>query len=376
MLVCVFLLCSFSSENENKDLHNKSFLEGSNEKISKENGDIYGTEEELSKIYEEFLSVLPSDVPRDIKEVSGVVSAASVFEYIADVLKSESSAKTFFSFIAIAMIFSLFEVLSADLGEISQTVKAAFSVALALPVFELMKEALAAVGDGIGSGSEIFSKIIPTVLAVTAIGKGTATAAAAGTAMSFALSFVSELLSGLILPISSLIFSASMLSSFDTGALTGGIVKGARGWFNTLIGISSLIVVSTLACQTLITAAADSTLQKGARYAISNMIPIVGGVVSGALSTLISGVKLLSGTVGVLSCVALLSVMGAPLVKLLFLRFCVGTCITVTSFSGGSFGERFFTSLRSAIDTVVAILASSLLIYVLEIIIVTKTLGG
>ena len=99
-------------------------------------------------------------------------------------------------------------------------------------------------------------------------------------------------------------------------------------------------------------------------------------MVSGALGALISGVKLLSSTVGVVSVVAILSVISLPLIKLLFFRFCLFVCITVSSFSGGSFGAKFFGSVRGALDTLIAVYASSSLIYVLEIIIVTGSIRG
>ena len=171
-------------------------------------------------------------------------------------------------------------------------------------------------------------------------------------------------------------FSLSMVSALDTGGITDGAVKGIRGIFNFLIGLSSLFIVGILGAQTLIAVSADNLAIKSAKYALSGMIPVVGGMVSGALTTLISGVKLLSSTVGAVSVIALFSVVGVPLVRLLFFRFCLFLCITVSSFSGGGFGARLFTSMRGALDTLIAVFASSTLIYALEIIIVTASVRG
>jgi stage III sporulation protein AE len=137
-----------------------------------------------------------------------------------------------------------------------------------------------------------------------------------------------------------------------------------------------LLIVAILGAQTFITAASDSLAIRGAKYAISGMIPVVGGTVSGVLGMLISGVKLLSGSIGAISVAVLLSFMGAPLIQLLFYRLCIGACVIITSFSGASFGERFFSSVKGAIDCLIAVLTSSLMIFILEIIILTVNLNN
>jgi stage III sporulation protein AE len=167
-----------------------------------------------------------------------------------------------------------------------------------------------------------------------------------------------------------------LIASFDTGQGISSVSRGIRGWFSFLIGLSSFVFVTVLAFQNLIVASKDTVILRSAKYAISGMIPIVGSTVSGALATLISGVKYLSVSIGAVSVLVILSVMGAPLITLLFYRLCMGACITLTSFSGASYAERFFTSLRGAIDTVIAVLASSVMVYVLQIIVFMKSFEG
>ena len=367
LILLMLNLCSFCARNSNNYLQIDDVLTKSSDNDA---------DDELADIYNEFVELLPDNVPKSLDEISGKLSLVSVFEYAKEAVRDFASGKVLISLLGLAVLFGLFETLSGDLGEVSQTVKCAFSVVLAIPVLKIMEETLFEVAEGMSNGMDLFSLITPTVVSVAAISNGTATAGAAASSMSLSLAFVSQILSNALLPASALIFSSSMIATFDVGGITNGVSKGVRGWFNFLIGISSMMIVSAFACQTMVSKAVDSATQKGARYAIANMIPIVGGVVSGAFSTLISGARLLSGVVGALSCIAIFTVMGAPLVKLLFLRFCVGACTLIASFSSGGVGERFFASVRSALDTVIAIFASSLLIYALEILIVTRTLGG
>ena len=390
----VLCLCSFkydAQDNVNIYLQNKdksaeiyrktqeAYLEKSDNEIENAFRDSALTEEArdgLSEIYESFLSALPGDVPRTAQEISGLVGVGEIFSYLLGILTSVESVRTLLLFVAVGVLFSLSELFCAEMAEGAATMRSALAVILSVPIFNLMKDLVFEVSEGISRSSEIFSGIIPALVGILAIGSGGAAASASGAALTASLGFVTGVLSGALLPLCTMIFSISMVSGFDTVGITDGAAKGIRGIFNFLIGLSSLVIVATLGVQTVISVSVDNLATKSAKYALSGMIPVVGGVVSGALGALISGVKLLSSTVGVVSVVAILSVISLPLIKLLFFRFCLFVCITVSSFSGGSFGAKFFGSVRGALDTLIAVYASSSLIYVLEIIIVTGSIRG
>lgn len=394
ILICVLLillstinLCSFcltNTEKENNSLHKIPTLDkyeacfGSNEvsKKSNESEELPNIDEQLQNIFSDFLKILPEGVPSDADDISGAIGIGEVLGFVASVLE-ESSASTYFCMLlGIALLFCLAELFSDDAGEAAATVKSASALILSLPVLYFGKEVVVSVSEGISSGSDFFSGIIPIFSSVAAIGAGGITAGSAAITMNVSLSVVSSILAENILPLSTLIFSLSLVSSVDTGQGIGGVARGVRNCFNFLIGLVCALIVAVFGAQTFISASRDGLALRSAKYAISGMIPIVGGTVSGTLSLLISGVRFLSGTIGIISVIVLLSLMGAPLILLLFYRFCIGACITLTSFSGAVFGERFFSSVRGAVDCLIAVLASSSLVYILEIIILTATLGN
>ena len=394
VMIISLALCSFSGkeqENENIYLHNAvktniSDQKGvdvslaSNEEKTEaafENEAFFDeTEGELRELYDGFISSLPDGVPYKTEEILGSLGIGEVLSWISGALFSSENKSALVLFVSIGILFAIAELFSAELADASPTARSAVAVILSLPVINLCRGLVFEVSEGIRASSELFSGIIPTLTALLAIGSGGAAASASGAALGVSLGFVTGVLAKSLLPLSVMIFSASMVSAFDTGGITDGVAKGIRGIFSFLIGITSLLIVGILGVQTVIAVSADNLALKSAKYAISGMIPVVGGTVSGALSALISGVKLLSGTVGAVSTVALLSVVSLPLIRLLFFRFCLFVCITVCSFSQGSFGAKFFTSVRGAVDTLIAVLASSALVYLLEIMIVTGSIRG
>ena len=376
VLICVFL-CSFTPVDTNKENNSLQNCANSSLVTSFEASEKNEIDDGLDRILDELRAITPDGIPTDMDSLAGAVGIVEVVNYVLSAIEGGLSANgIFYLFLGIALLFCLAEILSEDMGESAPAVRAGTALILSVPILGISKELIASVGESITAGSEFFAGVIPILSSVAALVAGGTTSGAAVATMSFSLSLVSQILVKNLFPAATLIFVASLLSSVDTGQGISGVARGIRNWFNFLIGITSLIIVATLGVQTLITVSADSFAVRSARYAISGMIPIVGGTVSGALTMLISGVRLLSGSVGAVSVISLLSIMGIPLIELLLYRMCMGACVILTSFSGASFGERFFGGIKGALDCLIAVLASSLLVFILEIIILTAGIGS
>ena len=96
---------------------------------------------------------------------------------------------------------------------------------------------------------------------------------------------------------------------------------------------------------------------------------MIGSTVSGALSFLSVGVGFVSKTMGAASVAAILFIVGAPLLKLLYYRVCLALCIAFLDFSSCESGKRLFASLRTSLDMMIAVFVSEARVYLMEIII-------
>ena len=111
---------------------------------------------------------------------------------------------------------------------------------------------------------------------------------------------------------------------------------------------------------------------RGARFAISGMIPIVGGSISSALGALTSGVEAAKGTVGATALIVLIGILSAPLIQLLLVRVAFRLCNSFLEMTGGTLGARLLTSIQGTLDALISIVAFSGVIYILEVIIFIK----
>ncbi len=90
-------------------------------------------------------------------------------------------------------------------------------------------------------------------------------------------------------------------------------VKGCVVW---LTGLTMAGLLGLMSVEGMMAAARDTTAWKSARYAVENMLPFIGGEVSGTMDALAGSVAAVRNAVGVTGAVLLLGTCGAPFIEL------------------------------------------------------------
>ena len=357
-LVFVLSLCSFKTESEEKE---NNYLQ---------NGD---SQNEITQIYDELLSTVKDWNLEGSFDISGI---DEMLEDIRETVRGKKIKETAVRTLFCAVLLSLASVFGGMLGENDGAVGATVSVILSVPALTLMKEAIHSASAGISSGSELFAALIPTSVSAIAVGTGAATSSLASAGLSITLSFVSRIFLGAMIIAAELIFAFGMIGSIDRSTVGAGLGRGVRNFFGITAGISSALLLGSISVSTAVSAVGDSVALRGARYAASYAIPIVGSTVSGALGALISGVRSLSVSIGALGAAALIGVMAKPIIQLLIYKITLGACSLLCDFTGSSYGQRMFSSVSLAIDALIAALSLSTTLYILEITMLMNVLKG
>jgi hypothetical protein len=103
------------------------------------------------------------------------------------------------------------------------------------------------------------------------------------------------------------------------------------------------------------------------KYAVSNMLPIAGGAVSGALSTLVSGMSYYASLVGGGAIAVTVLCAIAPIVTLLMYKLALSVVMIFISFIASDALERGVKAISSALDCLIALCSVTVVIYALEI---------
>lgn len=116
-----------------------------------------------------------------------------------------------------------------------------------------------------------------------------------------------------------LVLAGGVLSLLD--ALTGGVklselVKLARKAAGWILGLLSTFYFGMTAVRGMSVAARDGVSIRTAKYALDKLVPIVGGMVSGTVDSVMGCALLIKNGVGSLAIVILLSIIARPLIVL------------------------------------------------------------
>ena len=353
-LISICFLCSFSdktSNNENNSLHNYEF-------------DAY-----IDEIYDTLETIVGTE--RTELFSGGVGNALGSF---LTSLKQTVFSNASIILIAVAMLISVASVTCGTENE--SLISSAVVAVLSIPAVRELSLAFTVAKEGISSGSELFSELIPTVTAAVALGGGAGASSVAATSLGITLSLVSHFISGGMLIAAELIFAFAMMGSIDSLGLGSGFAKGIRNIFTLIAGAVSVLTLGSLSVSTVLSAVGDSLSMRAAKYAASSAIPIVGGTVSGALGALVSGVRSLSIAVGVFGTAALASAFALPVVTLIGYKLSLGACSMICVFTGAMHGQRLFSALSLATDAMIAALAISATLYILELSVLMSVVKG
>lgn len=330
--------------------------------------------EDVEGILESFDDVLPDgmDDMSDISKISDNVGFKFLIESIIDIIRGEGGELVTFllTLFGVALVLSFASQLEGGTGDACRSGVSIICAAILMNcIFPRIKECI----DSLDDVHSFFASVIPIATAANALGLSPSSASAQSVGMSLTLQLYSSFSGKFLLSISGIMMTVSALSGLDTGVFAR-INKSVKNIFTKGIGLLTALIGATFSLQSMISSAQDGAAMKTARYAVSNMIPIVGSTVSGALSTLAGGVSYAKGVIGGGSIAVILSLMLSPLITLLLYRLCINVVLFFVGISSSTEAEGMFSAFASSIDCVIAVYSLSSVIYIVQLAIFLK--GG
>ena len=325
--------------------------------------------ERIDGYLSDFEEIVPNGLSETLRDSDSLGESVGFRALLAEIVSAANDSRGrvvefFCILLGCAILMSL-------ASSVSGNAVCAVGVICSSLVFSSVSKIFTSVTSSLDGLNEFFSAMIPIAVGVTALGGGAASASSLGGGMMISLSVIERLAGPIFSAICGFGLAMSLLSAFGNDAVVS-VTRGVKNLFMWLVGIATALITGTLALQTLIGTAADSTAMRAARYAASGMIPVVGSTVSGALSTLAAGLTYAKSFIGVGAILVIITMALSPLVLLLLYRFAISAVITLSDFIGIGGSGRVFGAYRFVIDSVVTLYALSALVYVLEIILFIK----
>ena len=224
--------------------------------------------------------------------------------------------------------------------------------------------------DTVGYFSSIHTAVtaaLTTLTMLCAMRGCVQTAAVSGMGMALFLSVMEAICSGVLLPFLRICTGLSLASSVG-GTMGLSQLSGLlRRQFLWLVGAVMMLLCAVLSYQTVLARAADSVTLRAVRFTLSGAIPIIGGAVGEATSTLAAGITLTARTVGVLGIAAVLWQIVPTLCSVWMTRLAFSVSASLAAFLGMQREEQVLGECASLVGFLLAVCCASAVLYVLMI---------
>ena len=162
--------------------------------------------------------------------------------------------------------------------------------------------------------------MIPVMGVLYALG-GNAGQAAASQEMMLVFLGVCEYISAVVTPpVCAVCMSFSLMDAFGLRMTLSPLCGQIKRWYVSLLGLLTFLLSLALSAQSVLVGRVDSMGMRGLKYAVGNLLPVVGGAIAGTLGTVSAGVSLLRGVAGTSGILLLMLLLLPTLAELLILR--------------------------------------------------------
>ena len=195
--------------------------------------------------------------------------------------------------------------------------------------------------------SVLMGGMIPVMGILYALGGNLGQAAVNGEIMLVLLAVCEYVSATVTPPVCAVCMAFSLMDAFGLRMTLAPLCDQIKRWYASVLGLVTFLLSLALSVQSVLTSRADSLGMKGLKYAVGNMIPMVGGAVAGTLGTVAAGVSLLRGVCGVSGIILIALLLLPTLVQLLLLRAALNLAATVASLLSCDAESRLLSEMAS-----------------------------
>ncbi len=190
------------------------------------------------------------------------------------------------------------------------------------PISRMITDAVA----GIKTSTIFVNAYLPVMTAIIIASKNPALAVTYNSFSLFLSSVISNVANSFLVPCISALLSFNILSSFSFENYRDRIVKAIRKMIVIILSLFSTVYTGLLTTQSILATSSDSVALKGIKFISGAFVPIVGGGVGDAISSVFSSFVIMKNTLGVFVIIVIILINLPVMVELLLWYFALNLC--------------------------------------------------
>ncbi len=219
----------------------------------------------------------------------------------------------------------------------------------------------------------LMNMLLPVMEAVTLAGGNITESGVHTTSVTLGVTLIGNFNTFVLAPLTSAMFSLTAVSMTAGDSGMGSAVSMFRRFVNRLWQICTIFFSFLLGVQTVLAKGADSLAVKGARFAIGSFIPVAGGILSEAYTTIREGLNFIRGVCGV-GGILILALMTVPaVIPVLMYKITLSLTKTAAELLKCPSTASFLGECAGIVDFLLGIMLSVDLMFFLSVILFAKS---
>lgn len=315
----------------------------------------------LDDLPDEVKALLPEglDDAADEQAIASQLSGEYLASLCADLLKEGIAAglKLFASLLGLIIVCAIL----SRCAELFMSGKSPiFDYALllisALEIYSSTYSLFELTRDYIGQINDYMTGISAAMGGILLLSANVSTAAVQSAWLGLLFTLTEKISYGLLFPLLQMSFALTLVSSLCPDIDLRSVTAFIRKLCTTLLVAAMTLITIFMSFQTSIASAADSLGLRSVKFAASNAIPLIGGLVSESMKTLATSLSLVKSTAGGIGMIGLLLCTLLPLSILFVCRYCLSLSETVADLLQASSIKPLIEEAGKLVGFLIAIL--------------------
>lgn len=268
----------------------------------------------------------------DIVSGENVFKPDKVFDTLMKIFASEmySAVKVMMVIIAIVLLGAVTENLRSAFGKEGFNASSIACIAVITGLGTKIFVDSCGYAKGVTSDMTLIMAAILPILITLMAGSGfTVTGSITHPIVLMMCNVFAAVFEKILIPASVIYLVISLLDTLSDSVELGGLRELIKKIYNFIVGIVMTLFTGILSISGFAAVSLDGLGAKGARFAVSNMVPFVGGSISDAMSAVASASLVLKNAVGTAGIIVIAALCATPIIKIgaVILSLRVGSAI-------------------------------------------------
>lgn len=217
-----------------------------------------------------------------------------------------------------AILKNIQDSFSSNVGEIAFYACYILMVLLLIGSFKIVMDMAR---DTVSAMVDFMVAIVPLLISILGVSGMPSSAAVLSPSVMVVVSFVDIIIKDVMLPMIFLYAVLKIINNISLETKISNLCDLMKKVVEWSMGIMFTIFVAVMTVQGVATSSFDGVAGKTAKFALGNFIPVVGGMLSDALDSVLSCSILIKNSISVVGIIVIIVIISIPLIKLLVIMF-------------------------------------------------------